>query len=99
MPAVLRKRHVSHLSWRPCPPCSKVAPARTASSGAVLNFKNNHVKTGICTNHKSEEVLEIVVTVLERKKWKAMSLFEKTKQQLEFDFFPSASWQVTSVDA
>lgn len=90
---------MSRLSWSPCPPCSKLAPARTASSWAVLNCKNIHVKTGLCTNRKSEEVLEIVVTMLERKKRKAMSLFKKTKQQLEFDIFPAASWQVTCVDA
>lgn len=44
VPAVQRKRHVSHPGWSPCPPCSKVAPARTASSRAVLDFKNIHVK-------------------------------------------------------
>jgi len=57
------------------------------------------VKAGICTSHRSEEVLEIAVTVLERKKWKARSLFKKTKRQLEFYFLPTAFWQVTSVDA
>lgn len=33
----------------------------------------------MCTNHRSEEVLEIVVTVLEWKKRKARSLFKKNK--------------------
>lgn len=90
---------MSHLDWSPCPPCRKAAPARMASSRAALSFKNIHVKAGICTNHRSEEVLEIVVTVLERKKWKARSLFKKTKPKRGFYFLPTAFWQVTSVDA
>lgn len=88
---------MSHLGCSLCPPYRKVAPARTTSSWTALSFKNIHVKPGMCTNHRSEEVLEIVVTVLEWKKRKARSLFKKTKRQQGFYFIPNAFWQVTSV--
>lgn len=36
-------------------------------------------KAAICTNHRAEEAPEIVVTALERKKWKARMSFKKSK--------------------
>lgn len=58
-----RARHILAACGRVAP-----APAKAAPSWTALRFKNIRIKAGHCTNCKSEEVLQIAVIVLERKK-------------------------------
>lgn len=71
------------MSWLLAVPSLQEGGSSFSGDGSQLGstqFEKHHVKSGCCTNYRAEEVLQIAVIVLERKKWKARSLSEKKKK-------------------